>query len=201
MAASEALPGGRALLPSHRARAKRGATWRRRPGRRSISAPRNLLLRSMLALWLSAGGVAYGRSIAGTVHGFVVDGDGKPLPGVTLILENGALGVAARGIVSDAKGEFRFLAVPPGNGYTLQASLPSYQKVIFQDLEVLPGDTALPGITLRAALTETVKVRGEADVVRTESATTSTTITSEFLAGLPVLGRDYQDILTLAPGV
>src|SRR5206468_8301548 len=50
-------------------------------------------------------------------------------------------------------------------------------------------------------LTETVKVRGEADVVRTESATTSTTITSEFLAGLPVLGRDYQDILTLAPGV
>jgi len=137
----------------------------------------------------------------GAVKGIVVDRDGDPLPGVSIVLENASLGFPERGAVTDSRGEFRFIAVPPGKGYTLRASLASHQTVVFHDVEIFPGDSVLPGITLRPALTERVEVRGRADVVQTDSATTSTTISSEFLSGLPVLGRDYQDILTLAPGV
>jgi len=137
----------------------------------------------------------------GTVKGIVVDRNGDPLPGVSIVLENASLGVPERGAVTDSRGEFRFIAVPPGRGYTLRASLASHQTVVFHDVEISPGDSVLPGITLRPALTERVEVKAKVDVVRTESATTSTTISSEFLSGLPVLGRDYQDILTLAPGV
>ena len=155
---------------------------------------------SLLAVVLSPGDILaqYG---AGTVKGTVVDRDGNALPGVTIILENASRGFPERGAVTDPRGEFRFITVPPGRGYTLRASLASHQTLIFHDVEILPGDSDLPGITLRPALTERVEVRGKADVVQTESATTSTTISSEFLSGLPVLGRDYQDILTLAPGV
>ena len=141
------------------------------------------------------------QGVAGTVKGIVVDRDGDPLPGVSIALENGSLGVPERGAVTDSRGEFRFIGLPPGPGYTLRASLASHQTVVFHDVEIVPGNTVLPGITLRPALTERVEVMGKADVVRTESATTSTTISAEFLSGLPVLGRDYQDILTLAPGV
>src|SRR5262249_39231367 len=58
-------------------------------------------------------------------------------------------------------------------------------------------------IVLRPAaeLQETVRVRGHPDVVQPDSVVTSTTFTSAFIAGLPILGRDYQEILTLAPGV
>ena len=34
----------------------------------------------------------------------------------------------------------------------------------------------------------------------TESTSTQTTISSEFIDALPILGRNYQDVLTLAPG-
>ncbi|HXU10693.1 MAG TPA: hypothetical protein VN898_01900, partial [Candidatus Binatia bacterium] len=37
--------------------------------------------------------------------------------------------------------------------------------------------------------------------VAAESTTTATTFTSDFVDALPILGRDYQDVLTLAPGV
>ncbi|HEV8374706.1 MAG TPA: TonB-dependent receptor plug domain-containing protein, partial [Candidatus Polarisedimenticolia bacterium] len=49
--------------------------------------------------------------------------------------------------------------------------------------------------------TEHVRVKGTTSVVDTESAVTSTRFSSEFIADLPILGRDYQDILVLAPGV
>ena len=43
--------------------------------------------------------------------------------------------------------------------------------------------------------------RRERIQVAAESSTTATTFTSEFVDELPILGRDYQDVLTLAPGV
>jgi len=46
-----------------------------------------------------------------------------------------------------------------------------------------------------------VRVAGSASVVNTASATLSTTVSSEFISGLPVTGRDYQDVMVLAPRV
>jgi outer membrane receptor protein involved in Fe transport len=153
------------------------------------------------ALFLVAG-VAIAKPAGDTaIYGVVVDRDGNSLAGVTIVLENPSLGVEPRGAVTNAKGEFRFLGVPTGAGFSLRASLPTYQTLVFHDIEIGPAENRLPEITLRPALTEKVEVEGKADVVKTESATTSTIISSEFLSGLPVLGRDYQAILTLAPGV
>jgi len=59
----------------------------------------------------------------------------------------------------------------------------------------------IPASSPQQALTERVRVAGRAEVVNTESTQISTTITSEYIDGLPVLGTDYQDVLTLAPGV
>jgi Ca-activated chloride channel homolog len=38
-------------------------------------------------------------------------------------------------------------------------------------------------------------------LVNTETATLSTVVYSDYIANLPIMGRDYQDVLTLAPGV
>jgi outer membrane receptor protein involved in Fe transport len=154
-----------------------------------------LLAATLLASPLSA------QSTSSTVKGVVVDKDGQPLPGVTITLENPSLGVTGLGGVTNPQGEFRITPVPPGRGYTLRASLPAYQKIEFKDLEIPAGKTLVQNITLRPALTERIRVQGKEEVVNTETTTISTTITSEFISGLPVLGRDYQDVLTLAPGV
>lgn len=156
----------------------------------------------ILFLFLACASSPVGAGPAsGTVRGFVLDRDGNPLPGVTVTLENPSRAVTGLGGVTNAQGEFRIASVPPGQGYILRASLPSYQKIEFGEIEVTSGETVVQNITLRPALTERLKLMGKAEVVNTESTTTSTTISSEFISGLPILGRDYQDILTLAPGV
>ncbi len=136
----------------------------------------------------------------GTVKGIVVDKDGSPLPGATVTLENRSIGVVGLGGVTNAQGEFRITPVPPGKGYTLRVNLPSYQKIEFT-LEVYSGKTVVQNVTLREEFKERVRVEGKEETVNTESTQISTTITSEFISGLPILGTDYQDVLTLAPGV
>jgi outer membrane receptor protein involved in Fe transport len=169
--------------------------------RSMIRSFRRLAILSCALLFL--GGNAAGAAEPGgaALGGVVVDRNGDLLPGVTVVLENPALGVEPRGAVTNSKGEFRFLNVPPGAGFSIRASLPSYQTLVFREVQIVPGENRFPGITLRPGIVQEERVKGTVDVVKPESATTSTTISSEFLSGLPILGRDYQDILTLVPGV
>jgi len=136
-----------------------------------------------------------------TIKGTVVDKDGNPLPGATITIENPTLGVKGLGSITNAQGEFRITVLTPGKGYVLHASMPSYQKIDFRDLEIPSGRTIVQNVTLRPEYREIVRVEGKEEVVNTETTKIATTISSEFISGLPVLGRDYQDILTLAPGV
>jgi len=139
----------------------------------------------------------------GELKGKVVDRSGTPLPGVTVVARNDSLGVSEQGGVTNAQGDYRIIALPPGTGYKLRATLPTYAPLEFSDLEVPEGASRIQNIVLQPAseLKETVRVEAKGEVVNTESVTTSTTFSSEFISGLPVLGRDYQDILSLAPGV
>jgi hypothetical protein len=136
-----------------------------------------------------------------TIKGTVVDKDGDPLPGATVTLENPSLGVKGLGGITNAQGEFRITVLQPGKGYVLQVSMPAHQKIVSRDIEIPAGRTIVHNVTLRPELTEIVRVQGKEEMVNSEKVSTSTTISSEFISGLPVLGRDYQDVLTLAPGV
>ncbi len=136
-----------------------------------------------------------------TIKGTVVDKDGNPLPGATISLENPSMGVRGLGAITNAQGEFRIQVLQPGKGYVLHASMPSYQKIDFRDLILPAGRTIVQNVTLRPEYTEIVRVEGKKEVVDVTDTKIATTITSEFISGLPVLGRDYQDVLTLAPGV
>ena len=52
-----------------------------------------------------------------------------------------------------------------------------------------------------AELQETVHVEARGAIVDLADTTTGTTFSSEFIEGLPLVGRQFEDILTLAPGV
>src|SRR5262245_629536 len=100
--------------------------------------------------------------LAGTdsdLHGTVLDKNGAPLPGVTLVLRNDTLAFAEKGIVTNAKGEYAFRHLPPGSGYRLTASLPLHATVEFTDIMLVSGvDTALD-VTLRPSSEATEYVR------------------------------------------
>ncbi len=135
------------------------------------------------------------------LKGKVVDKDGAPLPTARIVLKNDSLGVNQQ-TVTDANGEFRIAPLAPGKGYVLEVSFPQ-MSTIRQDVEVVPGRMMTTTITLRpgSEMKETVKVTAQGEVVNTATTTTSTVFNSEFIEALPILGRNYQDVLTLAPGV
>jgi outer membrane receptor protein involved in Fe transport len=144
--------------------------------------------------------VSLAQTTAG-LRGVVVDKEGQPLPAATVTLTNTSLGVS-QGARTDAKGEFRIAPLPPGKGYTLKVSFPA-MSTIELDVDVTAGRMGVINVTLRpdAEMKETVKVVGSTDIVDTSKTSTETRYDAEFIDALPILGRNYQDVLTLAPGV
>ncbi|HEU5182508.1 MAG TPA: TonB-dependent receptor [Candidatus Polarisedimenticolia bacterium] len=136
------------------------------------------------------------------LRGKVVDGAGSTLPGATVVVANQASGLREQGTITDAQGAFRFPSLPPGPHYEITISLPGYTTIVITEISLEPGESLEQNVVLPAGdFKETVRVRAKTQTLDTEKVTASTTFTSTFIAELPILGRDYQDILTLAPGV
>ena len=138
----------------------------------------------------------------GGIRGTVLDKDGQPVVGAVVAIENKSLGVQT-GAPTDAKGEFRISPLPPGKGYSVSVSFSGMGKITQSDIEVTANKMLVVNLTLRPSkeMQESITVSAKGDVVNTEQTTTTTNISSEFIDSLPILGRNYQDVLTLAPGV
>ena len=142
-------------------------------------------------------------STQATLTGKVIDRNGQPLPGATVVVRNETLDFHEQGSLTDARGLYRFADLPPGKSYQLTISLPGYATLVLTDIVLEPGHAEEQDIVLRPAseLKETVRVQAKSSVVDTEKVIASTTFSSSFIAELPLMGRDYQDVLVLAPGV
>ena len=139
----------------------------------------------------------------GFLHGRVTNEKGDPLPGVVIILGSGSQGIRGRGTVTDKSGTFQVAGLPPARDYSIRASLPGFATVTLSDVEVSAGRAAEVRLALypETALREHVEVRGRPDMVDLDETTTETRLDAEFIDALPLFGRNYQEILTLAPGV
>ena len=139
----------------------------------------------------------------GEIRGTVLDPAGTPLPGATVTVTSAAAGVTGRGAVSDPAGRFRIGALPPAKDYAVQASMPGRATTLLSGVDVEIGRITNLNVALApaSAVRERVEVRASPSVVDPGETTTSTRFSAEFLDALPILGRDYQDTLTLAPGV
>ncbi|MDP9120265.1 MAG: TonB-dependent receptor [Acidobacteriota bacterium] len=132
------------------------------------------------------------------VTGTVEDAQKSPLPGVTVEATNQETGLKVPA-VTDAKGLYRILDLPTGV-YTVAAALDGFHPSQIQNLRILLGTTPVVNFTLQpASVAESITVTSEAPVVETTNTTFSTTIQQEQIKNLPVLGRDFKNLATLAP--
>ncbi len=164
---------------------------------------RALLCRSAaIALCLVAFGDLPAQT-TGAITGRVIGRDGVPLAGVVVALSEPASGATARGAVTDGAGTFRFSSLIIGSHYAIEVSFPGLAPVLLDDVEVRAGRVTPLNIVMQPAeeLTERIRVSARPQIVNLESTTTETRFSSEFVESLPILGRNYQDILKLAPGV
>jgi hypothetical protein len=135
----------------------------------------------------------------GTIQGTVTDVNGAVLPGANVEIKNLDTNLV-RNISTDEGGRFVALAMPPGK-YSITVSKQGFATAVAESVELtvgqalnLPVSVKVSGVEERVTITATPTV----DTVKTEA---STTLNEVSVSQTPILGRKFEDLLTLTPGV
>ena len=159
-----------------------------------------------LALFLALGCVLL---VASTAHaqittadlvGTVRDTTGGVVPGATVTLTNDATGTSRSAITADG-GTYIFTALLPGN-YTIAVEIPGFRKVERSGVELQVNQRAQIDIQLEVGnVSETVQIVGTAPLLETQSSVLGTVIDEQQVQDLPLNGRNFVQLATLAAGV
>jgi hypothetical protein len=131
----------------------------------------------------------------------VLDDDNGPLPGATVTISNEDRTIRTLSLLSNKDGEATIPSLPPSGSYNVEVSFPGFGTQRRQGVTVQPGQGQDVVIVLAEEYTERITVAAQRGFVDLEKTGTSTRFTDEFISELPVPGRFYQNVLTLAPGV
>jgi Carboxypeptidase regulatory-like domain/TonB dependent receptor len=136
----------------------------------------------------------------GRILGTVTDASGAVVANAKVTITNTATGTS-RIIATTAAGEYAAPNLEPGS-YVVVVEAPGFQKAkhtaitlevaqdIRVDLKLVPG-----------AVSETMIVTGDAPIVDTISDVLGTTFSNKAINELPLLGRDFQNLAILQPGI
>jgi hypothetical protein len=167
-----------------------------------------MAVRAWLARYLAAAYVLGLASIAsaqittGSISGTVKDGQGGVIPGATVILTSDTQGTKSSPVVTDANGDFVFVNLR-ADTYNIEVSMPSFSTLKRSGLQVSPGERiALGSLVIEVGgASEAVEVRAETPLVQASSAERSFTIATDAVTNLPIAGRGFTQLASLAPGV
>ena len=156
---------------------------------------------SLLGLLLVLAPIVMMAQTTGTLRGFVTDQNGEALPGVTIDIESEAM-MTPRSTVTDARGQYRFLYLPPGK-YTICAKLTGFETCWKRGVSVLTEATVTADIEMKVGgLENTIDVTASAPVIDTESASKSYNLNIEMIATVPIAPRmNFSDVWQTLPGV
>jgi hypothetical protein len=154
----------------------------------------------LAALFLGAADLS-AQTVTGSITGSVADPAGDVVPGVSVTVVSESTG-AARGTVSNARGDFTFDALTP-DVYTFVVELSGFKKYERRHVHLEPSDhLSLGALKLELGSTsEQVTVVAEGAKVQTVSSERSGIITSEQIENLTVISRDFSVLASLQPGV
>ena len=157
---------------------------------------RGTRLLMLIAAVLLVPGIAYSQEAV--LSGSVTDSTGGVLPGVTIQAVNEASGNSFQA-VTDERGAFR-IGVRIGL-YRLTAELSGFTTVTRSGVELQVGQTTVVDLQLPpSGVQESVTVTGDAPLIETTQSSLGGNIDARQMQELPVNGRNWQDLVVLAPG-
>jgi len=135
-------------------------------------------------------------SIAGSAR----DASGAAMPGVSVEASSPALIEKIRTTVTDERGLFRILNLPPGT-YTVTFALQGFNQVRREGIELSGSFIAQIDAEMKVGgIAETITVTGASPIVDTQSIRRQTTITSDVLTSIPT-ARSWAATALLIPGI
>ncbi|MGH9776843.1 MAG: carboxypeptidase regulatory-like domain-containing protein [Candidatus Acidiferrales bacterium] len=136
---------------------------------------------------------------SGTIQGTVMDPSGAVLPDATVTIKNLDTNVE-RSLNTSGDGRFVFLQLPPGR-YHVSVAKSGFSTAVVESLPLTVGQSVSLNLSMKVSpVAEQVVVTDTPtiDPTKTESSTTLNALSVE---QTPVLGRKFEDLFTLTPGV
>ncbi len=152
-----------------------------------------------LLLALASGVFAQTQITTGVIQGTVLDEQAGVVPGANVEVKSPDTNFS-RALTTNADGRFVFLQLQSGR-YVLTVSKQGFATVIQENLELTVGQTINLSLTMKVSRLEekiTITAAPTIDTTKTES---SSTLNELAVGNLPILGRKFEDMLTLTPGV
>jgi len=152
-----------------------------------------------LCLLFASSSWGQAQSTTGTVQGDVLDEKGGSVPGASVEAKNLDTNYI-RTESSDGDGHFAFLNLAPGR-YTLTITKSGFTTIVQQNVNLTIGQVLTIPVSVKVSSVAQQIIVSDVPVVETTATESSSTLAEAAIATTPVLGRKFEDLLTLTPGV
>jgi len=141
-----------------------------------------------------------GQTETATVTGTTTDPTGGAVAGAKVQATNVATNTT-QDTITDSAGRYKLADLPVGT-YNITASISGFKTVVHTGLTLGVGSALVVDFALPVGqITQTVNVEGDVSRVETTTSEVSTLVAPQEMRDLPLNGRNFEQLLTLAPGV
>jgi Carboxypeptidase regulatory-like domain len=141
-----------------------------------------------------------GQGGTATISGTVSDSSGGAIAGAKVNATNTGTTIV-QSAISDAQGRYTVADLPIGT-YDVQATNAGFSTVVHSGVSVTVGAHPVVDFALKVGQTQqTVTVEGQVSQVETQSTSISNLVEPTQMRELPLNGRNFEQLLTLSPGV
>ena len=157
---------------------------------------------AVLIICICSAGAArlWAQGASGTILGTVADMSGAAIPNAMVQVKNTGTGVT-QSVAADQQGRFRIPDLGVGE-YEVQATQAGFSTVVHKGITLLVGAQTVVDFQLPVGQQQqTVTVEGEASTVETTNAAIGTYTSEQQMRELPLNGRNFEQLIQLAPGV
>ncbi len=170
-------------------------------GQDSRSSRNAVWIRVLMGLLLMfAGSFAMAQYENGSLVGTIHDSTGAVVPGSTVTITNNATGVSST-VTTNSAGDYEVPSLRTGV-YKISASAAGFAIAVAENITISVGGRQRIDLSLGVSGSNTtVEVNGVALQVETESSQRDQTITNYQSEALPLVSRNYSDLLGLVTGV
>src|SRR5712664_3978463 len=160
---------------------------------------KRLVLAILVVFVLSLGVAANAQTFRGAINGTVTDPSGGVVPNAAVKATESTTGID-HNTVTTSEGQFAFQDIPLGY-YKVTVTATGFPAYAVDNVEVTAGTIYTLPVKLKLQQqATTVEVSAAALTLDTTTQTQSMTISSDVVQDVPLNGRDFTQLIGIAPG-
>ncbi len=144
--------------------------------------------------------IIFGQAVTGSIVGNVADAGGAAIADAKVTVTEINTGIA-RSAMTNSEGGYVLPYLPPG-AYRIEVEKQGFKKFARDGVALATGERIRVNADLAVGnISETVEVSTTTSLLQTESAELNQSFEAKKIQELPLNGRNFQNLLTLVPGV